>query len=110
MIPYSQHPFPLSGVVAFAGSRHGSLVPGGAGGLRRPLLWRLCVRWLRRRPWFDPVFKDVRQKLVDVRAGRLRPAAHGDVVVERRQDAGIVSSWEHRRGRRRRQDARWRWP
>jgi hypothetical protein len=27
MIPYSQHPFPLSGGVAFAGSRHGSLFP-----------------------------------------------------------------------------------
>ena len=27
MIPYSQHPFLLSGVVAFAGSRHGSLFP-----------------------------------------------------------------------------------
>jgi hypothetical protein len=27
MIPSSQHPFPLSGVVAFAGSRHGSPFP-----------------------------------------------------------------------------------
>jgi hypothetical protein len=27
MIPYSAHPFPLSGVVAFAGSRHGSPFP-----------------------------------------------------------------------------------
>jgi hypothetical protein len=54
MIPYSQHPFPLYGVVAFAGSRHGSLfvVP--------PVISAVLssgdsVRWLRRRPWFDPV-------------------------------------------------------
>jgi|SRR5687767_151893 hypothetical protein len=35
--------------------------------------------------WFDPAFEDIRQKLVDVRAGRSRTAAHGDVVEEGRQ-------------------------
>jgi hypothetical protein len=38
--------------------------------------------------WFDPAFEDVRQKLVDVRAGRSRTAAHGDVVEARQQRCG----------------------
>jgi hypothetical protein len=34
---------------------------------------------------FDPAFEDVRQQLLDVRAGRSSAAAHGDVVEERQQ-------------------------
>jgi hypothetical protein len=47
--------------------------------IRHPVEFRYSVEDTA---WLDPPVKDVRQQLVDVGAGRGRPAAHSDVLPE----------------------------